>query len=45
MGAHEYRNYEMEIDLNNPYEPTDEFWICIPHNIKKLMLMKLWLMW
>ena len=24
MGAHEYLNYEMEFDLNNPYEPTDE---------------------
>ena len=22
--AHEYLNYELEIDLNNPYEPTDE---------------------
>ena len=24
MNAHEYLNYEMEFDLNNPYEPTDE---------------------
>ena len=45
MNVHEYLNYEMEFDLNNPYEPTDEeFWIRIPRNIKKLMLMRLWLM-
>ena len=26
MNAHEYLNYEMKFDLNNPYEPTnDEF--------------------
>ena len=44
MNAHEYLKYEMEFDLNNPYEPTDEgFWICIPQNIKKLLLMRLWL--
>ena len=24
MEAHEYLNYELEFDLNNPYEPTDE---------------------
>jgi hypothetical protein len=24
MNAHEYLNHEMEFDLNNPYEPTDE---------------------
>ena len=24
MNAHAYLNYEMEFDLNNPYEPTDE---------------------
>jgi hypothetical protein len=24
MNAHEYLNYEMEFDLNDPYEPTDE---------------------
>ena len=24
MKAREYLNYEMEFDLNNPYEPTDE---------------------
>ena len=24
MNAHEYLNYEMEFNLNNPYEPTDE---------------------
>ena len=24
MNAHEYLNCEMEFDLNNPYEPTDE---------------------
>ena len=24
MNAHEYLNYEMEFDLNNPYEPTNE---------------------
>ena len=24
MNAHEHLNYEMEFDLNNPYEPTDE---------------------
>ena len=24
MNAHEYLNYEMEFDLNNPYEPTFE---------------------
>ena len=24
VNAHEYLNYEMEFDLNNPYEPTDE---------------------
>ena len=23
MNAHEYLNYEMKFDLNNPYEPTD----------------------
>ena len=40
-------NYEMEFDLNNPYEPTDEEFLDLyaPHNIKKLMLMSLWLMW
>ena len=26
MNAHEYLNFEMKFDLNNPYEPTnDEF--------------------
>ena len=24
MNAHEYLNCEMEFDLNNPYEPTNE---------------------
>jgi len=24
MEAHEYLNYELEFDLNNPYEPTNE---------------------
>ena len=24
MEAHEYQNYKLEFDLNNPYEPTDE---------------------
>ena len=24
MNACEYLNYEVEFDLNNPYEPTDE---------------------
>ena len=24
MNARKYLNYEMEFDLNNPYEPTDE---------------------
>ena len=24
MNAHEYLYYEMEFDLNKPYEPTDE---------------------
>jgi hypothetical protein len=24
MNAHEYLNYEMEFDFNNPYEPTNE---------------------
>jgi hypothetical protein len=24
MNAHEYPNYEMGFDLNNPYEPTDD---------------------
>ena len=24
INVHEYLNYEMEFDLNNPYEPTDE---------------------
>ena len=24
MNAHAYLIYEMEFDLNNPYEPTDE---------------------
>ena len=24
MNAHEYLNYEMEFDLNNPYEPTTD---------------------
>ena len=24
MNAYEYLNYEVEFDLNNPYEPTDE---------------------
>ena len=24
MNAHEYLKYEMEFELNNPYEPTDE---------------------
>ena len=24
MNAHEYLSYEMEFDLNNPYEPTDK---------------------
>ena len=27
MNAHEFLNYEMEFDLKNPYEPTnEEFW-------------------
>ena len=24
VNAHEYLNYELEFDLDNPYEPTDE---------------------
>ena len=24
MDAHEFINYEVDFDLNNPYEPTDE---------------------
>ena len=24
MNAYEYHNYEVDFDLNNPYEPTDE---------------------
>ena len=37
MNAHEYLNYEMKFDLNNPYEPTDEeLRICIPHNHQKI---------
>ena len=47
MNAHEYLKREMEFDLNNPYESIDEEFldIGIPHNIKKPMLMRLWLMW
>ena len=46
MNAHEYLNYKMEFDLNNPYEPTDEeFLDMYLLNIKKLMLMRLWLIW
>ena len=47
MNAREYLHYEMEFDLNNPYESTDEEFldIGIPQNIKKPMLMRLWLMW
>ena len=44
MNACEYLNYEVEFDLSNPYEPADEFLDCIPHNIKKLMLMRLYSM-
>jgi hypothetical protein len=27
MNAHEYLEYEMELDLNNPYAPTDEVFL------------------
>jgi hypothetical protein len=27
MNVDEYRNYEMELDLKNPYEPTDEEYV------------------
>ena len=39
MEAHEYLNYELEFDLNNPYEFTDEeFLDMLPSNQQELKL-------